>query len=118
MEIEAERLPTRQTELCGEPGFAKKAWDAIVFSPLAQGLLTFKYLNGFPSDSRAARDSSLRRADVNEKRVAVIRALNGFANQRGRGVSHGSSVGVTGRAREECIGSSNRVTQVGDNVDA
>jgi L-glyceraldehyde 3-phosphate reductase len=97
----------------------KEGVGCIVFSPLAQGLLTDKYLKGIPADSRAARDFFLRRADVNEKRVAVIRALNEHANQRGQSLAQMAVAWVLRDARvtSALVGTS-RVTQVDDNVDA
>lgn len=59
-----------------------------VFSPLAQGLLTNKYLNGIPADSRAARsDSYLDREDVSEEKLAKVRALNEIARNRGQSLA-------------------------------
>src|SRR5580692_1715583 len=48
----------------------------IAFSPLAQGLLTTKYLDGVPADSRAARDTSLSPDLLTEQNLTHIRALN------------------------------------------
>ena len=45
---------------------------SIVFSPLAQGMLTAKYLGGIPEDSRAAQGKSLRQSFLNEKTIANI----------------------------------------------
>jgi L-glyceraldehyde 3-phosphate reductase len=56
----------------------------IAFSPLAQGLLTDRYLNGIPQDSRAARDFSLKKDSITEETLAKIRALNDIAVQRGQ----------------------------------
>ena len=57
----------------------------IVFSPLAQGLLTNKYLAGIPEDSRAARPHTfLRPENVTEARVAQVRRLNQIAEARGQ----------------------------------
>src|SRR6266852_1033987 len=56
----------------------------IVFSPLAQGMLTDKYLNGIPADSRAARDGSLSPDMLNDQSLAKIRALNEIAARRGQ----------------------------------
>jgi L-glyceraldehyde 3-phosphate reductase len=56
----------------------------IVFSPLAQGLLTDRYLHGIPEDSRAARGGSLRPAHLNEENLARVRALNDIAARRGQ----------------------------------
>src|SRR5260370_510842 len=53
----------------------KEGVGAIVFSPLAQGLLSDRYLKGIPSDSRAARDFFLKKKDVGEDMLAKVRAL-------------------------------------------
>ena len=69
-------------------GILQQAKDAgsglIAFSPLAQGLLTDRYLNGIPQDSRAARDFSLKKDSITEETLAKIRALNEIAVQRGQ----------------------------------
>ena len=54
----------------------------IAFSPLAQGMLTTKYLDGIPSDSRAAEDGSLSREFITEEHLARIRGLNTIAQER------------------------------------
>jgi L-glyceraldehyde 3-phosphate reductase len=54
----------------------------IAFSPLAQGLLTGKYLNGVPADSRASRDGSLSADQLSEGNLAHVRALNEIAAAR------------------------------------
>ncbi|MDX6486976.1 MAG: L-glyceraldehyde 3-phosphate reductase [Gaiellaceae bacterium] len=56
----------------------------IVFSPLAQGMLTDKYLDGIPPDSRAAQDGSLSPKLLGEDALARIRALNEIARGRGQ----------------------------------
>ncbi len=57
----------------------------IAFSPLAQGLLTDRYLTGIPSDSRAAKATPFLRADqIDENRRILIRSLSEVANQRGQ----------------------------------
>ena len=68
-----------------------KAWcrenglGIIAFSPLAQGLLTDRYLNGIPADSRMARDGRfLQRANLTEAKLGQIRALDELARQRGQ----------------------------------
>ena len=56
----------------------------IPFSPLAQGLLTNRYLQGIPADSRANKPSSFLKADrITPELVAKIQALNGVAQKRG-----------------------------------
>jgi len=56
----------------------------IVFTPLAQGLLTDRYLNGVPADSRAAQDKSLLPEHLDESVLRHVRALNEVARQRGQ----------------------------------
>jgi L-glyceraldehyde 3-phosphate reductase len=56
----------------------------IAFSPLAQGMLTTKYLNGIPEGSRASRDSSLSTDLLSEESLGHVRALNDIAKQRGQ----------------------------------
>jgi len=57
----------------------------IPFSPLAQGLLTNKYLNGIPNDSRAAKAHGfLQASQVTEEKVHQIKKLNEIANLRGQ----------------------------------
>jgi L-glyceraldehyde 3-phosphate reductase len=59
----------------------------IVFSPLAQGMLTDKYLDGIPDDSRAARDGSLSPDLLNDEALERIRALNEIAARRGQSLA-------------------------------
>src|SRR3954467_5330534 len=56
----------------------------IGFSPLAQGLLTDRYLDGIPEDSRAAQGKSLEHEHLNDRNLARIRALNDIARERGQ----------------------------------
>ncbi len=56
----------------------------IVFSPLAQGLLSDRYLGGVPEDSRAAKSGSFKREFLNEENLARVRALNEVAGRRGQ----------------------------------
>ena len=59
----------------------------IVFSPLAQGMLTDKYLDGIPEGSRASRDGSLSPGSITEQTVAKVRALNEIARRRGQSLA-------------------------------
>jgi L-glyceraldehyde 3-phosphate reductase len=60
----------------------------IAFCPLAQGLLTNRYLGGIPNDARAARDPRfLKPEDITEGKVAKIRALDGIARERGQSLA-------------------------------
>ena len=56
----------------------------ISFSPLAQGMLTDRYLNGIPTDSRVVTDGRfLHKEQLGEDRISVIRKLNDLASKRG-----------------------------------
>ena len=57
---------------------------SIAFTPLAQGMLTAKYLKGVPEDSRAAQDKSLDAGLITEEAIASIKALNAIAERRGQ----------------------------------
>ena len=59
----------------------------IAFSPLAQGLLTTKYLDGIPAGSRASRNESLSQDQLNEKTLTHVRALNSIAAERGQSLA-------------------------------
>jgi L-glyceraldehyde 3-phosphate reductase len=59
----------------------------IAFSPLAQGLLTDRYLNGVPSDSRAAQGKSLNPDTLTDDALAKVRALNAIAERRGQSLA-------------------------------
>jgi L-glyceraldehyde 3-phosphate reductase len=60
---------------------------AIVFSPLAQGMLTDRYLHGVPEDSRAARDGSFSTELLTDENLERIRALNEIAARRGQSLA-------------------------------
>ncbi|MFH1566697.1 MAG: L-glyceraldehyde 3-phosphate reductase [Gemmatimonadota bacterium] len=60
----------------------------IAFCPLSQGLLTSRYLDGVPDDSRAAKSHGfLKRDSITEERLRVIRALDGIARRRGQSLA-------------------------------
>ena len=59
----------------------------IVFSPLAQGMLTDKYLDGIPEGSRASHESSLSPDLLSDETLAKIRALNEIAGRRGQSLA-------------------------------
>ena len=56
----------------------------IAFSPLAQGLLTRKYLGGIPDDARAAKDGSFSKDFLSAENLEHIRSLNALAEERGQ----------------------------------
>jgi L-glyceraldehyde 3-phosphate reductase len=69
-------------DLLGEEGVG-----CIAFSPLAQGLLTNKYLNGIPDDSRVRRSDSFNEGIVNPQNLEHVRALNKIAESRGQSLA-------------------------------
>ncbi|GAA2659618.1 aldo/keto reductase [Nonomuraea recticatena] len=75
--IEAELLPVLEREGIG----------CVVYSPLAQGLLTDRYLDGIPDDSRAAEGRFLGRSDVTPEVVGFVRAIGSIAAERGQTVA-------------------------------
>jgi L-glyceraldehyde 3-phosphate reductase len=81
---------------------------SIVFSPLAQGMLTSKYLDGIPDGSRATQGKSLRQSFINDKTLANIRALNGIAARRGQTLAQMAIAWVLrgGRVTTALIGAS------------
>jgi len=86
----------------------------IAFSPLAQGLLTDRYLDGVPEGSRASKPGTfLKATDVTETRVAQVRALNEMARQRGQTLAQMSLAWVLrhGAMASALVGAS-RVEQV------
>ena len=97
----------------------KEGVGSIVFSPLAQGLLSDRYLDGIPGDSRAARDFFLKKKDVGEAALARIRELNEIARQRGQTLAEMAVAWVLRDARvtSALVGTS-KVSQVDDNVAA
>lgn len=56
----------------------------IAFSPLAQGMLTDKYLHGIPTESRASRNPSLKPEQLTQAKLSAISRLNDLAKQRGQ----------------------------------
>jgi L-glyceraldehyde 3-phosphate reductase len=75
-------IEERLLDVLGEHGVG-----CIVFTPLAQGMLTDRYLEGIPDDSRAARYDALDPAWLNEENLARIRALNEIASDRGQSLA-------------------------------
>jgi L-glyceraldehyde 3-phosphate reductase len=92
---------------------------SIVFSPLAQGMLTSKYLDGVPKGARATQGKSLRPEFLNERTLANIRSLNDIASRRGQTLAQMAIAWVLrgGRVTTALIGAS-RPEQVEDCVGA
>lgn len=92
----------------------------IAFSPLAQGLLTNRYLNGIPSDSRAAKDSRfLKKSAITDEKIAKIKALSKIAEQRGQTLAETALAWVLkdGAVASVLIGAS-KPSQILDNIKA
>ncbi len=66
---------------------AKNGKGVICFSPLAQGLLTDRYLKGIPENSRAKRDFFLKKSSITEEKLKVISSLNEIAGKRGQSLA-------------------------------
>lgn len=90
---------------------------AIAFTPLAQGLLTDRYLKGIPADSRATKERFLKTSDIDEGRIARISALNEVAKRRGQSLAQMALAWVLLRMTSALIGAS-RVEQIEQNVAA
>lgn len=89
----------------------------ICFSPLAQGLLTDRYLSGIPSDSRAAREHFLKSSSITPKLLEKIEALNDIASLRGQTLAQMALSWVlrSNKVTTVLIGAS-RVSQIEDNA--
>jgi L-glyceraldehyde 3-phosphate reductase len=91
----------------------------IAFCPLAQGLLTGRYLEGIPGDSRAAKNFFLKKKDVDRHRINQVRALSEVARKRKQSVAQMALAWVLrdNRMTSALIGAS-RVEQIEQNVAA
>lgn len=92
----------------------------IAFTPLAQGLLTNRYLQGIPSDSRASKAHGfLKPKDIDDRRLAQVRALGDIAKRRGQSLAQMALAWVL---RQPCMTSAligaSRVEQIEQNVAA
>ena len=91
----------------------------IAFSPLAQGLLTSRYLDGIPTDSRAARNASLKSNTITEETLGKIRALNQMAQERGQSLAQ---MALAWDLKDDLVTSviigASSVTQLEDNLKA
>jgi L-glyceraldehyde 3-phosphate reductase len=91
----------------------------IAFSPLAQGMLTDKYLDGIPEGSRASKDDDLPRGRLTDEALAHIRALNEIAKGRGQSLAQMAVAWILrhGRVTSAVIGARS-VTQLEDTLGA
>lgn len=103
-----------------QPLLHKEGVGTIVFSPLAQGLLTDRYLKGIPQDSRAAGTSVfLKTENITEDMLEKVRKLNAIALERGQSLAQMSLAWVLreGRVTSALIGAS-KPSQLDENVAA
>jgi L-glyceraldehyde 3-phosphate reductase len=91
----------------------------IAFSPLAQGLLTTKYLNGVPENSRAKAEGSFQKDFLSEENLKRVRALNEIASGRGQTLAQMAIAWVLRdkRVTSALIGARN-VEQLDNSLDA
>jgi L-glyceraldehyde 3-phosphate reductase len=91
----------------------------IAFSPLAQGMLTDKYVNGVPEGSRATRGGTLRQNMLSEDNIARIRALNEIAAKRGQTLAQMAIAWVLRDARvSSALIGARTLEQLDDSLDA
>ncbi len=98
----------------------KEGAGCIVYSPLAQGMLTDKYLKGIPDSSRAAKPHGFLNAkDITEERLDKIRRLNDLAQERDQSLAQMAIAWILrdSRITSVLVGAS-RVAQIEDNVAA
>jgi L-glyceraldehyde 3-phosphate reductase len=92
----------------------------VAFSPLAQGLLTDKYLDGIPEDSRAMRDGRfLKPSSITPEKVAMLRKLNDIAAARGQSLAQMALAWVLRDGKvQSCLIGASRPAQIDENVKA
>jgi L-glyceraldehyde 3-phosphate reductase len=92
----------------------------VVFSPLAQGLLTDRYLRGIPADSRAAKPSGyLKREQVSDETIARVKQLDNIARERGQSLAQMAIAWVLRRPEvTSAIVGASRVEQLDASLDA
>ena len=98
----------------------EKGIGCIAFSPLAQGLLTDRYLKGIPENSRASKPNSfLKPEDITEEKIQILVALNDIAQQRNQSLAQMALAWLLkdNRVTSVLIGASS-VGQLNNNIDA
>jgi L-glyceraldehyde 3-phosphate reductase len=91
----------------------------IAFSPLAQGLLTDRYLDGIPADSRVATGGAMSREMLTHERLAMVGALNAVADRRGQTLAQLALVwALRDRRMTSLVIGASSVAQLEDNVRA
>jgi len=90
---------------------------SIIYSPLAQGLLTDKYLDGIPEDSRAAKESGfLKKDSITEEKLEKVRQLNEIAADRGQSLSQMALAWILEQGVTSVLVGASKVEQVIENV--
>lgn len=91
----------------------------VVYSPLAQGLLTNRYLDGIPEDSRTMKSVFLKKENITEEIINKVRKLNEIAGKRGQSMAQMALSWVLrgGKVTSAIIGAS-RKEQIADNIKA
>lgn len=105
-------IEDRLTDVLEEEGIG-----SIAFSPLAQGLLTDKYLNGIPDDSRAAKKNTSLKGNLTEENINKVRELKKIADRRGQSIAQMALAWDLRKVTSVIIGAS-RVSQIEENVRA
>jgi L-glyceraldehyde 3-phosphate reductase len=92
----------------------------IAFCPLAQGLLTNRYLTGIPADARASRDPRvLKPKDIADDKIAKVRQLDGIAKARGQTLAQMALAWVLRQpAITSALIGASKVSQIEDNLGA
>jgi L-glyceraldehyde 3-phosphate reductase len=102
------------------PVLEEEGMGAIAFSPLAQGQLTDRYLNGIPEDSRAGKPNTfLKPENITEEKVTIIRKLNEIARRRGQSLAQMAIAWVLRHPQmtSALVGAS-KVSQIEDDIAA
>lgn len=98
---------------------AREGFGLAVFSPLYQGLLTDRYLNGVPSDSRIGRGNTWIKDELNEEMLAKLKKLNEIAEKRGQKLSQAAlSWVLSNEAVSTVIIGASKPEQITENVKA
>ena len=102
-----------------EPVLQEEGMGSVCFCPLAQGLLTGRYLHGIPADSRAASSSPfLSENRITEELLGKLRRLQELASQRGQTLAQMATVWDLRNSLTSVILGASRASQIEENVQA
>lgn len=108
------RIEGKQLEIHREEGIG-----TIAFAPLAQGLLTDKYINGIPKDSRIGRHSLyLHEKDVTEEKINRVIRLNELAKERGQSLAQMALAWTLRADMTSVLIGASKPTQINENIKA